>query len=123
MSQRTAADEWQVSLSTMQALERGDLRKYRPETLAQFNEVLRRDTWELYDQPASEVDEEPSAFAQLDAVVERLTSRLDEQLAAMAGTNPRPSWVDEWERLGLDLDGVQRGLVVTCVRALLDRAG
>lgn len=48
MTQQAAARTWRVPLSVLSALERGEVRAYRPQTLARFDAVLGRPAWELY---------------------------------------------------------------------------
>ena len=80
MSQKRFAQTHSLPFGTMQALMQGVVRKYRPSTLAVFDEVLGRSTWDLYEQ----ADEEPPEPVASPAVVEFLAERVSALEVAVA---------------------------------------
>ena len=90
MSQKEAAAHWQVPYSTLCALEQQVERNYQSHTLAQFDVMLGRSTWDLYDQPDEAGWDVPAATA---AAVEELQAQVAEHARDSTSSLPgSPSW-------------------------------
>lgn len=104
-TQTAFAEEWGLPFGTMQALLQGRVRNYRSTTLAAFDEVLGRSTWELYtaaDDELADVDAVRDGVNELRAEVAALAASVQAFEERMGRPSPLEAVVGELSGAELD---------------------